>query len=129
MSANRSGMTLIEVLIAITIVSVSMISMSAYMTKFSRSIAASHYREVANEMASSRIEEVKGAPHYLSIDSLYGGEETFSTGKYKGFKRKTVIQRLGGGEDDLFDYTTVTVLIHSSYFSSPVSKTSIIAAF
>lgn len=125
---NR-GMTLIEVLIALTIMSISILALASYITRFTRDSSESYMREVANELASTRIEEIKGAGNYRKLDSLFGGTEVYTAGRYKGFERETILLRTGGGETDLFDYTTVTVLIRSSYFPTPVSKTSIIAAY
>lgn len=122
-------MTLIEVMIAITILTTAMLSISSYMSKFARTTSASQYREVANELASGRIEEVKGGSQYSAIDSVFAGTESFKSGRYKGFTRTTIVKREGGGSNDIHDYTTVTVIIDSPYFESSVRKTSVIAAF
>lgn len=129
MSKPKKGMTLIEVLLALTIVATAMLSIAAYMTRFARTVATSDFKEVANELAASRIEEIKNAPRYSAIDSMYAKTESFSTSRYKGFSRQTMVARKGGGNADFDDYKTITVVVRSSHLNAPVRKTSIIAAF
>src|SRR5262245_3209035 len=104
----RKGLTLIEVMIALTILSVATLSIAAYMTRFARSISSSDVKATANEIAADRIEEVKGAPRYSAIDTLYPGTTTMN-GAYKGFTRKTYVTHTGGGPSDFYDYKTITV--------------------
>jgi prepilin-type N-terminal cleavage/methylation domain-containing protein len=125
---KRKGMTLIEVMMALTILAGAMLSIAAYMTKFSKSISSSDVKATANEIAADQIENVKGAPRYGAIDSLYAGT-TAMTGSYTGYTRKTLVTRTGGGPADFYDYKTVTVIVTNARLSSPVKKTDIIAAF
>jgi prepilin-type N-terminal cleavage/methylation domain-containing protein len=126
--ANRKGLTLIEVMIALTILAGAMLSMAAYLTKFARTISAADVVATANELAADKLEAVKASPRYAAIDTLYGGTEHLSS-PYQGYTRVTTVQRVGGGDEDLYDYRTVTVTVSNSRLPNPVSKTSIIAAF
>jgi Tfp pilus assembly protein PilV len=121
-------MTLIEVLIALTILAGAMLSIAAYMTKFARAVSASDIKATANEIAASQIETVKNAPRYAAIDSLYAGT-TQMPAPYQTYTRKTLVTHTGGGSTDFYDYKTVTVIVSNPRLSKPVEKTSIIAAF
>jgi prepilin-type N-terminal cleavage/methylation domain-containing protein len=125
---TRKGMTLIEVLIALTILAGAMLSIAAYMTKFARAVSASDIKATANEIAASQIETVKNAPRYSAIDSLYVGTIRMPA-PYQAYTRQTLVTRTGGGGADFYDYKTVTVIVRNPRLSKPVEKTSIIAAF
>jgi prepilin-type N-terminal cleavage/methylation domain-containing protein len=125
---TRKGLTLIEVMMALTILACAMLSMAGYLTKFARTIAASDVLATANEIAADQLEAVKAAPRYAAIDTLYAGT-TVMTGTYAGYTRVTTVTHTGGGSTDLYDYRTITVTVSNSRLSKPVSKTSIIAAF
>ena len=125
----RRGMTLIEVMIAITILAVAMLSIAAYMTKFAQSIGSSDVKATANEIAADQIENVKGAPRYTAIDSTPYVGTVNMTGAYVGYTRKTLVSHTGGGAADFYDYKTVTVTVSNPRLSSSVKKTDIIAAF
>ena len=126
---GRAGMTLIEVMISLVIVTGAILSLSAYMTRFARAVTSSDLKSTANELASSRIEEVKNAPRYTAIDSMYGKSESFTEKRYSGFTRRTVVSHTGGGPADFYDYKTITVIVQNPHMSRPVRKTSVIAAF
>lgn len=126
--AVRPGMTLIEVMIAITILSAALIGMAGYMTRFARAIAVSDVRATADELAVSQLERVKGAPRYATIDSTYAGTRVM-TGDYAGFTVATAVTRTGGGSSDLYDYRTVTVTVSNPRLAAPVRKTTVIAAY
>jgi prepilin-type N-terminal cleavage/methylation domain-containing protein len=128
-NAERKGMTLIEVIVALAIISGAILSISAYMTHFARAITSSDLRATANELATSRIEEIKNAPRYAAIDSMYAKTETFSEDRYKGFTRQTIVSHTGGGDTDFYDYKTITVVVKNPHLSTPIRKTSVIAAF
>jgi len=124
----RKGLTLIEVMMALTILACAILSMAAYLTKFARTVASADVLATANEIAADRLEAVKASPRYAAIDSLYTGTSAL-TGSYQGYTRVTTVTHTGGGNADLYDYRTVTVTVTNARLSKPVSKTSIIAAF
>lgn len=124
----RKGMTLIEVMIAITILAMATLSLAAFMGKFARAVAVSDVKNTANELASQRLEEIKTAPRYAAIDTLYPGTAALSS-PYNGFTRQTLVSHFGGGAADLYDYRTVTVIVRNSRLSAPIKRSTIIAAF
>src|SRR6185437_596864 len=74
----RKGMTLVEVMIAVTILATAMLSIASFMGKFARIAAVSDVKNTANELASQRLEEIKNAPRYTAIDTLYPGTVALS---------------------------------------------------
>jgi Tfp pilus assembly protein PilV len=121
-------MTLIEVMIAITILTTAALSLAAFMGKFARAIAVSDVKTTAIRLASDRLEQVKTAPRYATIDSMYTGVETLPA-PYDAYSRQTIISHSGGGDADLYDYKTITVVVKISRLSVPIKRTTIIAAF
>jgi prepilin-type N-terminal cleavage/methylation domain-containing protein len=126
--SSRSGMTLVEVLIAIVILSTALLSISAYMMKLAQTISQSDVKGAANEIAADQIETVKTAPRYVAIESLYVATTTMPS-PYVGFTRQTLVTHTGGGATDLYDYKTITVIVTNKRLATPVKKTDIIAAF
>jgi len=126
--AVRKGMTLVEVMIAVTILATAMLSIASFMGKFARIAAVSDVKNTANELASQRLEEIKNAPRYTAIDTLYPGTVALAT-PYVGYTRKTQVTHTGGGPSDLYDYKTVTVTVSNPRLGTPIKRTTMIAAF
>lgn len=128
MKAARKGMTLIEVMMALTILATAMLGIAGFMGKFAHIVAVSDVKNTANELASQRLEDVKNAPRYSSIDTLFPGTVSLAP-PYAGFTRQTLITHTGGGASDLYDYKTVTVVVSNPRLDAPIKRTTIIAAY
>jgi prepilin-type N-terminal cleavage/methylation domain-containing protein len=128
MKGARKGMTLIEVMMAVTILATATLAIAGFMGKFAHIVAVSDVRNTASELASDRLEEIKNSPRYSAIDTTYPGTETMST-PYVGFKRQTLVTHTGGRSSDLYDYKTVTVVISNPRLDAPITRTTIIAAY
>ncbi len=124
----RRGMTLIEIMIALVILSSVMLGMGAFMGAYGRAVGTGSARASARELVAECIEYVKGATNYTTIETLYGGMETGIAG-YPGFTRRTLVMRVGGQPGDRFDHKVVTVVVNGPGLEKPVKKTSVIAAF
>lgn len=128
MKGSRQGMTLIEVVMAVTILATAMLSIAAYMGKATRIVAVADVKNTANELASQRLEEIKNAPRYAAIDTLYPGTVALAT-PYVGYTRQTLVAHTGGGPSDSLDYRTITVTVSNARLSAPIKRTTIIAAY
>lgn len=124
----RKGMTLVEVMMALTILATAMLSIASFMGKFAHIVAVSDVKNTANELASQRLEEIKNAPRYTAIDTLYPGTVALTT-PYSGYTRKTQVTHTGGGSSDLYDYKTITVTVSNSRLGTPIKRTTMVAAF
>jgi prepilin-type N-terminal cleavage/methylation domain-containing protein len=127
-SARRNGMTLIEIIIALVILSSVMLSMGAFMAAYGRAVGTGSARASARELVAERIEYVKGATNYTTVEATYGGMETGIPG-YPGFTRRTLVMRVGGNPGDRFDHKVITVVVDGPGLTKSVKKTSVIAAF
>ena len=121
-------MTLIEVMIAITILSVAALGLAGFMVRLSHAVAVTDVRNTANELASQRLEDIRNAPRYGAIDSLYPGTVNLA-GTYAGYSRQTVVSHTGGNPTDLYDYRTITVIVRNGRIMKPVRRTTIVAAY
>ena len=117
----RRGMTLVEVILSLVIISAAMISISAYMAKFAQGIIASDVKATAEDIAATQIESAKTAPRYTAIDTLYPGTVAMPA-PYTGYTRQTIVTHTGGGPADLYDYKTVTVIVTQSRLQTLVGR-------
>ena len=134
--ASRSGMTIIEVLFAVVILSGVMLALARYGQAFARATRNAANLTLASDLASSRIEVVRSHRTYATLTSTYNGvQETSATSAnpsmagYEGYTRSTAVQRTIA---DTLDYTTVTVTVTaatSALLTKPVVKTVVIARF
>jgi prepilin-type N-terminal cleavage/methylation domain-containing protein len=127
----RRGMTLIEVMIAIVIMSGAMIGLAKFTGNFEHTTATASDLSLASDLSSLRLEQVKAYRVYSSIVATYNNvTETFLTStSYKGFTRVTKATRCAGCPTSSNDYITVTVTVTGRSLVAPVSKTTIIAVF
>lgn len=125
---SRRGMTLIEVMIALVLLTSVMLGMGVFMAAYGRAVGTSSARASARELVAERLEYVKGATNYQTIEATYGGLEPSIPG-YPGFTRQTLVMRVGGQPADRFDHKVITVVVTGQGLTQPVKKTSVIAAF
>lgn len=126
-SSRRSGMTLIEVIVALVILTISVLSMSTFVQRFIRSVTESNVRTTAGELVADRLEVIKGAGNYATLEASYIATENPVTG-FPGYSRQTMIQRFGS-TTAAFDYKVVTVLVTAPRLATPLKKTTVIAAY
>jgi prepilin-type N-terminal cleavage/methylation domain-containing protein len=127
----RRGMTLIEVMIAIVILSGAMIGLAKFGGNFEHITATSADMGLASDLATQQIEQVKAYRVYSSLVATYNNvTTTYATDPvYKGFTRVTKATRCSGCPTATNDYTTVTVTVSGRSLVTPISKTTIIAVF
>jgi prepilin-type N-terminal cleavage/methylation domain-containing protein len=127
----RRGMTLIEVMIAIVILSGAMIGLAKFGGNFEHVTATSADMSLASDLATQQIEQIKAYRVYSSIVSTYNNvTNTYASDPvYKGFTRRTVAARCSGCPSASRDYVTVTVTVSGRSLVSPIAKTTIIAVF
>jgi len=115
----RNGFTLIEVMIALTILMIVLVGMASVTTRSVHVTTVSDREEAAIQLVTDRLEFVRSDPRYNSLDSLYGTTETnFAT--LPGFTRVTKLTRVTTGGND---YTRVTVKVTGPGLSQPVART------
>lgn len=106
----RKGLGLLEAIIALTILAGAVLSASRFFTTLARGVSDERTRAQALFLVGERFEQVKTAPTYAKIDSLYMGIESSIAG-YPGYTRLTQVLRVGGTPSDTVDYKVITVTV------------------
>jgi Tfp pilus assembly protein PilV len=119
-------MTLMETLIAVTILATAMLGMAEFMAKFAHATKTSAVQAGALDLATARIDSVMHSATYASIDSM-AAVETVSADSTT-YRRQTLVQHVGGSADTL-DFRIVTVAVTDATGATTVCKTIAIAAF
>jgi prepilin-type N-terminal cleavage/methylation domain-containing protein len=129
----RRGMTLIEVLFAIVILSGVMLALSRFGTSFSQATNNAAEMAIASDLAAARVEIIKAHGVYATLVSTFDNvTETSATSAnpsmsgYDGYTRTTDVIFV---QNDSLDYAVVTVTVTSDLLAAPMTKTVAIAAF
>ncbi len=130
----RRGMTLIEVILAIVILSGAMLGLANFGRKFQHLTSVSSNQTLASDLATQRLEDVKGFRTYSTLVSTYNATTEVVPvldSAYIGFQRSTTVTRCSGCPTATNDYVTVTVSVKLLADTSfvPIKKTTIIAKF
>ncbi len=128
---DRGGMTLIEVIFAVVILSGAMLGLANFGRKFQHNTSTTSGQTLASDLATQQIETVKGWRVYSTLITTYNNMvETFvGNPVYQGFTRTTKVTRCAGCPTATNDYVTVTVTVTGNNLPATMSKTTIIAAF
>lgn len=127
----RRGMTLIEVVVAMMILTGVLLVLGAFSAQFAQAAGQARLVITANEIAVSRMDEIRTQPTYSSIDLL----KSAATGDLvmadsTQFVRVTSVARIGGtAPTDSVDYKLLTVTVTHPSMKKTVSKTTAMAAF
>lgn len=125
---SERGVTLIEVIVAMVILTGVLLGMAVFAAKFTRAVAQSDVRTVAVNLAQQRIAEIRASPNYSGLETAYNGTETSISG-FTGYTRVTTISRTGGPRPTFTnDFKTVTVTLTAPGVSGTIKKTIIVAA-
>src|SRR5690606_38479368 len=88
----RRGFTLVEVLVALVLISGVALTMGGAVARLSSSAARDGQEMRAVELVRERLASVAGDPAYAQLESRYNGTETGAA--LDGFTRRTTIQRI-----------------------------------
>ena len=126
---RRAGFTLIEIILALSILAGSLLGMAMFVRNFTKATTDTTVRTLANDLVNSRVEAVKGWRVYSTMVATFNATtETWSTtSMYTGFTRRTYAVRTG--PTATADYITVTVTVTGRGLTSTAKTTTIIAAF
>ena len=124
----RRGFSLAEIIVALTILTGSLLGFAMVSQQFLRSNTDISSRSLASDLASTRIEQIKGTRAYTTLVTTFNNQvETWTgTSIYAGFTRTTYVTRTSTATND---YTTVTVVVTGRALSPVVRRTTSIAAF
>lgn len=120
----RRGMTLIEVMIALSIITTAMLGLGAFLPNFMHVSAQGTIQSAASDLAVTQIETIKSWPTYSTL-STFAGTKTGLT-NCLGCTMTTVVTHTTTA---LADYETVSVTVTGSNVLPAVEKTTAIASF
>ena len=123
-SRKGEGFTLIEVIMAVTILSAVTLMMAAPASRFLSVTAKAQRRIAASATADAQIALVRMYPNYDSLRIKY--DSTRSNIPFAGFTRVTSVVRTGAGANG--DVTRVVVTVNGPGLATPIKRTATIAA-
>lgn len=124
---GRSGFTLIEVIIAIVILSVVLLGLAGTVGKLGVEVKNTTDRTRAIQLAESRVTEVELTPEYDSLADWYAGTE--SNVDSTDYTRTTrILHRGGTGSSATMNHKVITVEVTGSGLTPPVTRTTVVGA-
>ena len=125
---TRSGMTLVEVIVAMVLLVGVVLVLGGFSAQFARAASQAHLIIIADELAAARLDAVRQQPNYAAIDSLVQTDTTVKS-DFASFTVRTQMRRVGGGVADSVDYKLVTTTVTHPGMKKVVTKTTAVAAF
>jgi type II secretory pathway pseudopilin PulG len=123
---RRSGMSLVEVIVAMMLLVGVVLVLGGFSAQFARATAQAHLIVLANELAASRLDAVRQQPTYAALDSLARTDTVKAD--FSQYAVKTQLLRVGGSVTDSVDYKLVTVTVTHPAMKAVVAKTTAVAA-
>ncbi len=123
----RRGMTLIEIVIALVILSCSLVWMTKFLELFTHTTRATANTMRSLDLISNRMDTVRLSPTYAGIDTM-AVTQTVALDSTT-YTRQTIILHVGGAPTDTVDYKVVTVQVSQASLTQPVRKTTVVAAY
>ena len=126
---GNAGFTLVELVVALVILAVALLGLSASTTGLVRSVSEEEIKATLLQAVEDRISEVRMDPRYGGLETLYENEESDVLG-LDGYTRSTAVERVeasvaGGG---VRDYTVVVVTVKGPGLEEPLSRRVVVAA-
>ena len=123
-AGSSAGFTLVEVLIALAMLSIVLLAAAASTTKYLGVITRNRMRIQAAAVADAQIAKVRMSPAYDSLTVRF--DSTRNGVPFAGYTRSTRVIRTGAGSTT--DVTKIRVTVSGPELSSPVVRYATIAA-
>lgn len=129
LTARRAGFSLVEVIVAITILTGVLLGFAYFAERLMHANADITARTLASDLAVARLEQIKANRTYGTLVATYNNQtETWAAGTPSaGFTRQTFVARTGPNANN--DFVTVTVVVSGRALNPVVRRTTSIAAF
>lgn len=122
----RKGFSLVEVIVALLMLTVMMLGAQALAARMIRTSATANIQVIAAQLADDRIDFVRLDPQYDSLNARYVGAENPVTG-YAGYARTTTLSRtITATSNGTTDFITLTVTVAHQQLATPVARTIVI---
>ena len=124
-SAQRqAGFTLVEVVVALVILSVAVLGLGASSARLTTTAASAEVRALAVQLADDRIVRVRLDPRYGGLDSLYAGVEDDILGP--GSRRTTTVVHVQE-TNPVLDFKRISVTVEAPFLDA-ISRQIVVAA-
>lgn len=125
---GRPGFTLVEVLMAVVLLSFMVMGFQAATGKIIHYAAQSDREAVATQLVEDRLDLIRLDRTYEGLETRHETDDEALDG-FPGLTRRTEIVRTYRKEDTgVLDYTTITVTVSGPSLRAPVSRTIVIGA-
>ncbi len=119
----RDGFTMIELLVALVVLAVAVVGLSAATGSYSRLVTTIDRKTVAAQVAKDRLDAIRADPDYEALVSRYSESQTVLTDP-PGFIRTTVLRRqVTQTQTGNIDFTRITVTVDGPGLTEPVART------
>ena len=122
---TESGFTLIEVMIAMVVLTIAALSLMRMSGTMIRGVTDDRARTLASASVEARVAEVRSWPTYSTLDTRYAGTEANTP--TAGLSRATTIVRTGG-TGQVNDFRRITITVSGAGLATPVTRTITVAA-
>lgn len=123
----RGGFTIVEVIVALVILSTAVLGLAASASRLAVSAASAELRALAVEGVEDRVARVRLDPRYGGLDTLYSGVDVDLFG-VAGMTRTTTVQHIVQGAPNFVDHKRITVTVTGPMLTPPVSRRIVVAA-
>jgi prepilin-type N-terminal cleavage/methylation domain-containing protein len=127
MNNDRRGFTLIEVMIALVILTIVSVSLGKFVGSFLHAVGTSTTKTVATAVAQEQLEIIRADPNYANLVATYNGQTATGFPGYAAMTRTLRVVRTTGNAPRR-DYTTITVTVSEPTMGTPINVTIVVAA-
>lgn len=126
---DRGGFTIIEVLLALLLLSFTVLGFQAATGEIIHYAAQSDREAVAVQLVEDRLDLIRIDPQYEALEARYAESETILGADYPGLTRTThVVHTYAEQATGVLDYLTITVTVDGGSLRAPVGRTIVIGA-
>lgn len=123
----REGFTMVEVIVALLLMSVAILGLQLVAASMLRQTSASQVRLTASQLAEDRVDLIKLEPVYANL-SNYAVVETDITGFPNYTRRTTLLARRDSTSNGITDYKRITVAVTAPGLATPIIRNLTIGA-
>jgi prepilin-type N-terminal cleavage/methylation domain-containing protein len=124
---RRQGFTLIEVIVALVILSTAILGLGASASRLTMATSSAEIRAAALESVEDQIARIRLDPRYADLDSLYAGVESNVLG-IGSYTRTTTVVHVQQGSPVTLDYKRISVVVSGPQLTPSISRQIVVAA-
>lgn len=117
----RAGFTMVEVIVALMLMSVAVLGLQLVAASMLRQTSASQVRLSAAQLAEDRVDLIKLEPIYDNL-SNYVATETNIVGFPRYTRRTTLLARRDSTAAGITDYKRITVAVTAPGLATPIMR-------